>query len=146
MDTPITRLNIRVDPQTSGAGFHCSVCSCRRPLQELLDLDCSCLVCSTCCDKFIAARLVQVPATNLAELEVAVYSVGQKVIYRQRDGAFISAKIMQVDRSIEPYGYGILLEGAVDIRFTERTRLLPSDLHQEAPAAWMEQGVHSSPG
>jgi hypothetical protein len=36
--------------------------------------------------------------------------------------------VVQIDRSIEPWGYGIELEGNPDIRFTEGNRLLPQHM------------------
>lgn len=83
---------------------------------------------------------MHVPAAKQQELEATVYTVGQAVRYRQRDGYFTSATVTQVDRSVQPYAYGIQLEGAVDVRFTEYTRLQPVEL-QQTPAAWMEQGT-----
>lgn len=51
--------------------------------------------------------------------------------YRQRDGKLCLAKVVQVDRSIQPWGYGIELQGSPDIRFTEGNRLLPQQLNSE---------------
>jgi hypothetical protein len=41
------------------------------------------------------------------------------------------AKVVQIDRSIQPWGYGIELEGNPDIRFTEGNRLLPQHMSSD---------------
>jgi hypothetical protein len=61
--------------------------------------------------------------------------------YRQRDGKLCLAKVVQVDRSIQPWGYGIELEGNPDIRFTEGNRLLPQQLSSEC----LQHGTCSQP-
>eukprot|EP00878_Enallax_costatus_P019303 GHUV01020363.1.p1 GENE.GHUV01020363.1~~GHUV01020363.1.p1 ORF type:complete len:215 (+),score=39.10 GHUV01020363.1:618-1262(+) len=122
-------------------GFCCSVCHRHRPLEQLLDLDCSCLVCSRCCEEHIVPEMVPVRLPKPTEPELASYTVGQLVRYRQRDGQLTLAKVVQIDRSIQPFGYGIQLSGAVDIRYTEHTRLLPRELQRQASTAWMQQGT-----
>lgn len=119
--------------------FCCTLCHSQKPLQELLDLDCSCLVCSCCGAEHVAPKLVPVRPAPVHQDNV--YLEGQVVRYRQRNGELISAKVMQVDRSIQPYGYGIKLEGATEIRFTEATRLLPQEPDHQVPSAWLEQGA-----
>lgn len=121
-------------------GFCCSVCHHQRPLERLLDLDCSCLVCDSCCQAHIVPAMVPVMLPKPAEPAPATYSVGQLVRYRQRDGETLSAKVVHVDMSIQPYGYGIQLVGAADVRFTEYTRLLPQEVQRQASTAWMQQG------
>ncbi|KAF6264521.1 hypothetical protein COO60DRAFT_1457625 [Scenedesmus sp. NREL 46B-D3] len=72
-----------------------------------------------------------VPLKAAAGPAAAEYAVGDVVRYRQRDGKLCLAKVVQVDRSIQPWGYGVELEGNPDIRFTEGNRLLPQHLSSD---------------
>eukprot|EP00879_Flechtneria_rotunda_P015900 GHRR01016627.1.p1 GENE.GHRR01016627.1~~GHRR01016627.1.p1 ORF type:complete len:363 (+),score=79.60 GHRR01016627.1:311-1399(+) len=119
--------------------FCCEVCSCMWPLDALTDLDCYCSICKACSEELLVP-LMQPNACTLATASMPAqqaYAVGQMVSYRGRDGRILPAKVVLIDKSVEPAGYGILLKGAVDIRFTEDTRLLPTDISSSCQqAAW----------
>lgn len=67
---------------------------------------------------------------------------GAAVWYRQRDGSWVHAVIVQVDRSIQPPQYGVQLPQASEPRYTEQSRLallLPGQNQSSAGAgaAWL---------
>ncbi|WIA08484.1 hypothetical protein OEZ85_007920 [Tetradesmus obliquus] len=109
--------------------FCCDCCNDMRPLDALLDLDCHCCICTNCCDERL--RPCMTPVQPTPSTAAAEHAVGDIVRYRQRDGKLCLAKVVQVDRSIQPWGYGIELQGNPDIRFTEGNRLLPQQLNSE---------------
>ncbi|EIE25674.1 hypothetical protein COCSUDRAFT_60688 [Coccomyxa subellipsoidea C-169] len=63
----------------------------------------------------------------------AVYKKGDLAWYRQRDGSYISAKVVSVDVTVDPPSYAVDLGG--NIRETEAPRLRPRGPGESAPPA-----------
>jgi hypothetical protein len=72
---------------------------------------------------------------------------GAAVWYRQRDGSWVQAVIVQVDRSIQPPQYAVQLPQASEPRYTEQSRLallLPGQHYSSPGAGPAQPGMVSS--
>ena len=70
------------------------------------------------------------------------YKKGDEVMYVTRERSLVPATVVQVDRSMQPPQYGIMVEDAQqggDVRYTEFDRLRPHG-YSDAPNAGIPKG------
>ena len=130
--------------------FSCRLCDEKRDFCQLCDLGCSCLVCQECAGRRLTDHMDNAAKkVRLNDLRTAVaYSLGQLVWYRQADGCCARAKVLEVDKSMQPPQYGIQLHGSETVRWTEGIRLMvppdevtdPSASHTVGSRVWYLQG------
>lgn len=78
--------------------FCCDCCNDLRPLVALLDLDCHCSICTTCCEERL--RPCMVPLKAAAGPAAAEYAVGDVVRYAPRLLTNISNHLLHGDQHI----------------------------------------------
>ena len=63
-----------------------------------------------------------------------VYEVGDRVWYLMRDGSREAARVDSVDRTVQPFSYGVVLSTVGSVRETEAIRLRAMTAAEEAAA------------
>ena len=67
-------------------------------------------------------------------IEKEIYEVGDRVWYLMRDGSREAAKVDSVDRTVQPFSYGVILSTMGSVRETEALRLRGMTAAEESAA------------